>query len=196
MHDNFSNEELVKLAQDGETSAADLLLRRFKGTVNMLARPYFLMGGDRDDIVQEGMIGLYKAMRDYKAQKSASFATYATQCIKNQIIDAIKSAGRKKHSPLNTYVSFDTDESSSDFLADHLQDPEKIMISRENKSSLENAVKTSLSKLESTILKHFLAGLTYAQIADNLNITQKAVDNALYRIRRKITLEVANEQTK
>jgi len=188
-YDDLKDEELVKASQAGDMNAGDALLRRFKGIVSIIARPYFIMGGDREDIVQEGMIGLYKAMREYRACETATFATFAAACIKNQILDAIKNAARKKHSPLNQYISMDTKTLE---IMDDLQDPEKIIIDRESKSRLETAVKSSLSALESTILKYFLQGKSYAKIAEEIGISTKAVDNALYRIRRKVAGQMAD----
>ncbi|MCL2169162.1 MAG: sigma-70 family RNA polymerase sigma factor [Defluviitaleaceae bacterium] len=182
---NLSDEELVKLSQSGESQAGDILLRRFKAKAAHIARPYFIMGGDRDDIVQEGMIGLYRAIREYR-KGTASFATFATVCIKNQILDAVKNASRKKHSPLNSYISMDT-ESELAHMTDHRADPENILIHRENKLHLESTAAAALSPLEYDILTHFLDGHSYAQIATALEITKKSVDNALYRIRKKIS---------
>jgi len=194
-YDSLKDEELVEVSQAGDTAAGDVLLRRFKGLVSIIARPYFIMGGDREDIVQEGMIGLYKAMREYRLgfpgtvpkgvgqSPSVPFAAFAASCIKNQILDAIKNASRKKHSPLNQSIPMDAEALE---IMDELQDPEKILIHRENIIHLEAAVKSSLSALESSILSHFLQGKSYAQIAKEKGISVKAVDNALYRIRRKV----------
>jgi len=189
-YDNLNDEKLVEMAQAGNIAAGDALLRRFKGIVSMLARPYFIMGGDREDLVQEGMIGLYKAMREYKG--GATFATFAAACVKNQILDAVRSAARKKHGPLNSYVSISAEGDELSGLADSRGDPEEIMIRREDRDSLEKAARASLSPKESTILKHFLAGLSYSEIAAVLGSDTKSVDNALYRIRRKMAREVKN----
>ncbi|MDR2167214.1 MAG: sigma-70 family RNA polymerase sigma factor [Clostridiales bacterium] len=185
----FSDEQLARLAAD-ESAAQEALLRRFKGHVTKIARPYFIMGGDREDLVQEGMIGLYKAIREFRAG-TASFATFATVCIKNQILDAIKNASRKKHGPLNTYISMDAQSPEIAQITDHHQEPEEILIHRENKLRLENLVQASLSDLESAILAQFLAGLSYAEIAETLGKTTKSVDNALFRIRRKVAKQLA-----
>jgi RNA polymerase sporulation-specific sigma factor len=191
-YDRISDEQLAELSTKGDNVAQEALLRRFKGHVAKLARPYFIMGGDREDLVQEGMIGLYKAMREFKAGNAASFATFATVCIKNQMLDAIKNASRKKHGPLNTYISMDMQSPEIAKMSDGLQEPEKILIHRENKLRLENMVQASLSELESAILTHFLAGQSYQEIAASLGRTPKSVDNALFRIRRKVAKQLSS----
>jgi len=185
-YDSLCDVELVKLSQSGDTAAGDVLLRRFKGVVNKYARHYFIMGGDRDDLIQEGMIGLYRAIGEYRTGKAGNFAGFAAVCIKNQILDAVKSAARKKHSPLNTYVSMDADTPEIAGITDYHQDPEEILIRKEDLTHLEMLVQTEFSARESEILKHYLAGWSYAQIAEELGVSAKSVDNALYRIRRKV----------
>jgi len=183
---DFSNEYLAAQVALGNRDAEDALLRRFLGHVKLVARPYFIMGGDKEDLIQEGMVGLYKAIREYCPESKASFATFATVCIKNQILDAIRSASRKKHSPLNTYISMDTSSPELTGVSDHRQEPERIFIGRESKIYLENIVKARLSKLETVVLTHFLSGENYTEIAEKLDISTKSVDNALYRIRKKV----------
>ncbi|MCL2753062.1 MAG: sigma-70 family RNA polymerase sigma factor [Defluviitaleaceae bacterium] len=183
---NYTDEYLAAQIALGDRDAEDVLLRRFLGRVKVLARPYFIIGGDKEDLIQEGMVGLYKAMREYSSENSASFATFATQCIKNQILDAIRSAARKKHSPLNTYVSMDASNPDLEHIFDIGQEPEQILIKREDKAYLENSVKAKLSKLENAVLNHFLEGESYVLIAEKLNIDAKSVDNALSRIRKKV----------
>ncbi|MCL2576145.1 MAG: sigma-70 family RNA polymerase sigma factor [Defluviitaleaceae bacterium] len=182
----FNDEYLARQVALGDREAEDALLRRFLGRVKIIARPYFIMGGDREDLIQEGMVGLYKAIREYRADFTASFATFATVCIKNQILDAIKSASRKKHSPLNGYVSMDVSNPEIEGITDIGQEPDQILIDRETKVRLEKIMQARLSKLENTVLTHFLEGDSYAQIADKMDITTKSVDNALLRIRKKV----------
>jgi RNA polymerase sporulation-specific sigma factor len=189
---DIDNENLARLSNLGDNAAQEALLRRFKGHVRVLARPYFIMGGDREDLMQEGMIGLYKAIREFrpeKAEKTANasnFTAFATVCIKNQILDAIKNASRKKHGPLNSYVSMNVPSPEIAAMTAKDQEPENILIHRENKLYLENMVGTLLSSLESDILALFLEGQSYAQIAHAIGRSVKSVDNALFRIRRKV----------
>jgi len=187
---SLPDEALVALSIT-DPAAAEALLLRYKNFVKKIVRPYFIIGADRDDIIQEGMIGLHKAMREYRVGSAASFASFAAICIKSQVMTAIKNASRKKHSPLNTYIPIDHDDDGPGF-SDNSQNPENVLICRENKTNLENIVSTSLSNLESAILTHFLAGLSYAEIGASLGITPKSVDNALFRIRRKVTRHIAS----
>ena len=181
----LADEDLAALAE-GDAAAHDALLARYKNFVKMAARPYFIIGADQDDLVQEGMIGLYKAIREYRADKEASFATYANICIKNQILTAIKNASRKKHGPLNTYVSIDQENPEVLHIIDHHNNPEHALAKQESRRKIQSLFSTSLSPLESAILAHFLAGLSYAEIAEAQSIAPKSVDNALFRIRRKV----------
>jgi len=183
-HHTLSDESLAALAATNPT-AAEALLLRYKNFVKKIVRPYFIMGADHEDLIQEGMIGLHKAMREYRTDGDASFASFAAICIKNQVMTAIKNASRKKHSPLNTYISINDDDDTLD-ITDNSHNPEKVLISRENLFHIQNIVNTSLSNLESTILTHFLSGLSYAEIASKLGTTPKSVDNALFRIRKKV----------
>ena len=186
MYENFSDEKLVNLASSGDEVAEEALFRRFKNRVNKIARPYFILGGDGEDLAQEGMIGLYKAIKSYNPNSPASFAAFANICIKNQILDAIRNASSKRHAPLNTYISTDVQGSEINNLKDLGQEPESILISQEERAHFEEIAKSTLSPLEATILHHFLAGETYEQIAKAIGRNTKTVDNALFRIRRKL----------
>ena len=183
-YEKLNDENLAALAA-ADPAAAEVLLLRYKNFVRQIVRPYFIMGADREDLIQEGMIGLCKAMGEYRADGAANFASFAAVCIKRQVLTAIKNASRKKHGPLNTYISID-DEDDAFHITDNSHHPEKVLIHRENISSLENMVSASLSNLESAILTHFLCGLSYAEIGAKLGTTPKSVDNALFRIRRKV----------
>ncbi|MCL2376273.1 MAG: sigma-70 family RNA polymerase sigma factor [Defluviitaleaceae bacterium] len=191
-YQSLSDEDLAALAAANNTAAAEALLLRYKNFVKKIVRPYFIMGADREDLIQEGMIGLHKAIGSYSChhEKATSFASYAATCIKNQIMTAIKNAARKKHGPLNTYISIDNENPDIFYIIDNSHNPEKVLIYRESVQTFENAVNTTLSNLESTILRHFLAGLSYAEISEKLDITTKSVDNALFRIRRKIAKSI------
>ena len=183
-----SDETLAIQAAAGDTAAADLLLTRYKNFVKAAVRPYFIIGADREDLVQEGMIGLYKAIGQYHEDKATNFAAFAAVCIKNQILTAVKNASRKKHSPLNTYISIDHENPEILHIIDHGEgaNPERALMQQESRRNFHALVSTSLSPLESAVLTHFLGGLSYTEIAQIQGISTKSVDNALFRIRRKV----------
>lgn len=182
----LNDENLARLASE-DIGAADVLLARYKNFVKTVVRPYFIAGADREDLVQEGMIGLYKAIREYRGGSDTNFPSFAAICIKNHILTAVKKASRKKHIPLNTYVSIDGDNPEVLHIIDKDSDanPERALLQQESRQGLEGIAATSLSPLESAVLTCFLAGLSYTEIADKLGIAAKTVDNALSRIRRK-----------
>lgn len=191
----MSDEELVALYHGGDNSAADRLVEKYKNLVRMKARAFFLTGADNDDLLQEGMIGLYKAIRDYNPDKDTVFMTFASLCISRQIRTAITSYNRMKNSPLNTYISLDTpvtDEMGEDArLSDVIPsgdelNPEAMFIDREQAERFTQKLYGSLSKLELQVLELYREGLSYAEIAAHLDKTPKAVDNAIQRIRSKI----------
>ncbi len=191
--EELSDEELIELCRNGEQWAEEALCERHKNLVRIKARPYFLIGADREDLLQEGMIGLYKAVRDYKTEHNMSFRAFAEICIVRQIITAIKQATRKKHAPLNTYVSFykAADEDGERTLIDtmpaaKMDNPEELMISRESMEDMTNMLNTMLSPLEKSVLELFLEGHSYQEIAAALGRGSKTVDNALQRIKKKI----------
>ena len=184
-YETISDENLAAMAADCP-AAAEALLMRYKNLVKKMVRPYFIMGADREDLIQEGMIGLCKAIQSYSPNKDSTFASFAALCVKTQIMTAIKKAARKKHGPLNTYISIDEENTAAIADHSHSHNPEKLLIYRESKGGIENIVNTALSSLESAILFHFLSGLSYAEIGQKLGRTPKAVDNALFRIRRKM----------
>jgi RNA polymerase sporulation-specific sigma factor len=188
--------QLVLKARNGSQEALDALMRRYTGFVRLKASSYFLAGGDGDDLVQEGMIGLFKAVRDFRADKETSFRSFAELCVTRQIITAIKTATRYKHAPLNTYVSFSHtpagQESDGDCtLGDALpgpavHDPSVCVISTEELQSLVFSLGSGLSRLESDALRLYLEGNSYEQMADGLGCDTKTIDNALQRVKRKI----------
>lgn len=191
--DELSDEELITLARSGQAWAEETLCERHKNLVRIKARPYFLIGADREDLLQEGMIGLYKAVRDYDPKHEMSFRPFAEICIVRQIITAIKQATRKKHAPLNTYISFykAADDDSERTLMDtmpaaHNDNPEELMISRESMEDMTKMLNTMLSPLEKSVLELFLEGHSYQEIAAALGRGPKTVDNALQRIKKKI----------
>ncbi len=188
--------QLVIRARNGDGAAMDALVRRYTGFVRLKASSYFLAGGDSDDLVQEGLIGLYKAVRDFRSDKETSFRSFAELCITRQIITAIKTATRFKHAPLNTYVSFSQtpagqEPDSECTLGDALpgpsvDDPSSCVISTEELQSLVFTLGTGLSKLEAEALRCYLEGLSYEQMAEELGCDCKTIDNALQRVKRKV----------
>jgi RNA polymerase sporulation-specific sigma factor len=190
----MTDDELVELVHQGDMEAQETLIKRYKNFVLAKSRSYFLVGADREDIVQEGMIGLYKAVRDYKIERLASFRAFAELCITRQIITAIKAATRQKHQPLNTYVSLNKpiyDEESDRTLLDvlkggKLSNPEALFISNETYDLIESEISSMLSDLEFDVLQEYLDGKSYQNIAEALGKHVKSVDNALQRVKRKL----------
>jgi RNA polymerase sporulation-specific sigma factor len=188
--------QLVLRARNGDTKAMDTLIRRYTGFVRLKSSSYFLAGGDSEDLIQEGLIGLYKAVRDFRSDKETSFRSFAELCITRQIITAIKTATRFKHSPLNSYVSFSQtpagQESEGDCtLGDALpgpsvDEPSIMVISTEELQSLVFCLGTGLSQLESDALRLYLEGSSYEEMAERLEVDTKTIDNALQRVKRKI----------
>ena len=189
-----SDEEVVKLAKDGDESATEYLISKYKNFVRVKAKSYFLVGADREDIIQEGMIGLYKSIRDFRADKLSSFRAFAELCITRQIITAIKTATRQKHIPLNSYISLnkpiydeDSDRTMLDILSGtKVTDPEEVFISHELSGDLREKIQQNLSELESQVLMSYLEGKSYQEMAKELNRHVKSIDNALQRVKRKI----------
>ena len=188
------DEEAVALAQSGDGAALEHLLNKYKNFVRTKARSYFLIGADHEDIVQEGMIGLYKAIRDFKPEKLTSFRAFAELCVTRQIITAIKTATRQKHIPLNSYVSLNKpiyDEESDRTLLDVISedvpsDPEAMLIDREDLSFIEGRIGEMLSDLEKQVLALYMEGKSYVEISAAMGRHVKSVDNALQRIKRKL----------
>ena len=193
-YEGMTDEEVALLARDGDEAALEVLLNKYKNFVRSKARSYFLIGADHEDIVQEGMIGLFKAVRDFRPDKLASFRAFAELCVTRQIITAIKTATRQKHIPLNSYVSLNRpiyDEESDRTLMDVLSEvqmagPEELLISREDYSSVENRISEVLSDLEMEVLNSYLEGKSYQEIAEDLGRHVKSIDNALQRVKRKL----------
>ena len=190
----LEDEAIIELVHKGNSDALDFLIHKYRNFVRAKARSYFLIGADREDIVQEGMIGLYKAIRDYKGDKLASFKAFAELCITRQIITAIKTATRQKHIPLNSYVSLDKpiyDEESDRTLMDVISgakvlDPEELIINQEEFDHIEIKMAELLSDLERKVLSLYLDGQSYQEISEELNRHVKSIDNALQRVKRKL----------
>jgi RNA polymerase sporulation-specific sigma factor len=186
----------VLRARNGDEVALDTLIRRYTGFVRLKASSYFLAGGDSEDLIQEGLIGLYKAVRDFRSDKETSFRSFAELCVTRQIITAIKTATRFKHQPLNQYVSFSHTPAGQDTegectLGDALpgsavEEPSVVVISTEELQSLVFTLGSGLSKLESEALRHYLEGSSYEEMAEELGCDTKTIDNALQRVKRKI----------
>lgn len=193
-YDFISDEEIVEIFRSGDSGALEHLINKYRNFVRAKARSYFLIGADREDIVQEGMIGLYKAIRDFKGDKLSSFKAFAELCITRQIITAIKTATRQKHIPLNSYVSLDKpiyDEDSDRTLMDvicgsQVLDPEELIINQEEFIGLEDKMAEILSDLERKVLMLYLDGRSYQEIAEDLKRHVKSIDNALQRVKRKL----------
>ena len=197
--ETMTDEQVVRLAQkDGvrnqSDAALEYLLNKYKNFVRTKARSYFLIGADHEDIVQEGMIGLYKAIRDFREDKLSSFRAFAELCVTRQIITAIKTATRQKHIPLNSYVSLNRpifDEDSDRTLLDVITEdtptnPEEMLIDREDYTSIEGRIAGMLSGLEREVLEEYMDGKSYVEIAENMGRHVKSIDNALQRIKRKL----------
>ena len=197
----ISDEELIKKTKNGEESAENLLFSRYKDLVVKIARGYFIVGGDLEDLVQEGMIGLYKAVKNFSDEKEASFKTFAVLCIKHQIQTAIKAANTNKNKPLSSAVSFQsfTENGTSenlDFLPIDLvldSTQEEKMIDKENFKNLNEKIKSHLSPLEFKVLKLYLQGYSYKEISASLNVTSKSIDNSLSRIKSKLRSKLESE---
>jgi len=191
---------LLALAKQGSSDAYDRLVRRYRGFVRMKASSYFLAGGDSDDLVQEGLIGLFKAIRDFRFDRESSFRNFAELCITRQIITAVKTATRNKHIPLNQYISFSSSPGGGDeadatldemIAGSPVNDPVNQVISSEELRSLVHCITTSLSDLESGVLSLYLDGRSYEEIGGRLGCESKTVDNALQRVKRKLGQHMA-----
>ncbi len=191
---HLEDEQLVELVHQGDGDALDFLIHKYQNFVRAKARSYFLVGADREDIIQEGMIGLYKAVRDFKGDKLSSFKAFAELCITRQMITAIKTATRQKHIPLNSYVSLDRpiyDDESDRTLMDVISgtkamDPEELIVNREEVDDIEVKMTELLSDLERKVLALYLDGRSYQEISEELNRHVKSIDNALQRVKRKL----------
>jgi RNA polymerase sporulation-specific sigma factor len=192
---------LLALAKQGDPKAYDRLVRRYHGFVRLKASSYFLAGGDSEDLIQEGLVGLYKAIRDFRTDRESSFRSFAELCITRQIITAVKTATRNKHTPLNQYVSFSSapaaggeDVPTLDQLlpGPSVHDPVNQVISAEELRSLVDCLSTTLSELESRVLSLYLDGYSYEQVGERLDCDTKTVDNALQRVKRKVGAHLAS----
>ena len=196
LNDNFkdmSDESLIDIIKQGDKNALEYLINRYKELVNMKVSKYFMVGSEKEDIVQEGLIGLYKAIKSYSPDKQNSFKTFANMCIERQLITAIKSSNRQKHMPLNSYLSlnasaYENDEETSiidTYDAHQIEDPLETITKQEYYKSVETAIDKSLSEFEKQVLNRYMKGESYIQIAEKLDTPVKSIDNAIQRIRKK-----------
>lgn len=193
----YSDEQLIDRIRDGETDIADYLIDKYKNLVRKKAKSMFILGADKDDLIQEGMIGLFKAIRDYDAGRDASFLTFADLCVSRQMYTAVQASRREKHAPLNSYISLYADISEQDggdkqgeliqvLTAQEESNPEKIVIDKENLETIEAMIEKELSSFEKQVLDLYVTGMSYAQIAKVLGRDEKATDNALQRLKAKM----------
>ncbi|MDD6217571.1 MAG: sigma-70 family RNA polymerase sigma factor [Roseburia sp.] len=191
-YQELSDEQLIRKLREGDSKIMDFILDKYKPLVRKKSNAMYLIGGDTDDLIQEGMIGLFKAIRDYDESKEASFYHFAELCINRQIYSAIEASNRKKHAPLNSYISFYS-ESNEDGVAvedllgaDFLSNPEEVVIAQESQEILLQKLRAKLSKFEQNVLDDYLSGMNYQQIAEKMGKSPKAIDNALQRIKGKM----------
>lgn len=198
-YEECGDEELILRLRDGEEAITDYIMDKYKNLVRSKAKSMYILGADRDDLIQEGMIGLFKAVRDYDIGRDASFFTFAELCVSRQMYTAIQAAGRQKHTPLNTYISLyagsadqDVDgrdgewELSGSLLSQPERNPEDLLIDRENVERLEKTIEKELSSFEKQVLDLYLTGMKYSEIARVLGRDEKSTDNALQRIKSKL----------
>ena len=195
-YDEMNDENLVEVIKSGDKSALNILIDRYKELVNIKVSKYFIVGAEKEDIIQEGLIGLFKAVKSYKSDMKSSFKSFANMCIERQLITAIKSSNRQKHMPLNSYLSlnisaYDEQESNSDttlidvFNSNSVEDPLDTITKKEYYKNLEETISKSLSDFEKKVLNRYINGESYVQIAENLDTPVKSIDNAIQRIRKK-----------
>lgn len=200
-YENMQDEDLIKVIKSGDKYALDYLLEKYKELVNMKVGKYYIVGAEKEDILQEGMIGLYKAIKSFDGEKQASFKSFANICIERQLITAIKSSNRQKHIPLNSYLSLNTAayENEEDtelidiFDSNTTEDPLDTITKKEYYKTVENAIDKSLSKFEKQVLEKYIQGESYVDIATKLGAPVKSIDNAIQRIRKKAIKNINND---
>lgn len=195
-YEKYSDEKLIGLMRRDQPEIMDYLMEKYKNLVRKKVRAFYLMGGDKDDLIQEGMIGLFKAVRDYAPEREGTFSGFADLCIMRQIYTAVEASGRKKHFPLNSYISLysgtvgpqEHEVPLQDVLPDPKDgNPEELVIDRENQEQMRQALEKRLSRYEKQVVEAYLTGMDYREIAEMLGKTPKSIDNALQRIRKKMT---------
>ena len=200
-YEEKTDEELIDIIKSGDKSAANYLINRYKNLVNIKVSKYYIAGAEKDDLIQEGMIGLFKAIKCYSPEQNNSFKTFANLCVDRQIITAIKTSNRQKHMPLNSYLSlnmsaYDSEDDENDttimevFNNDTIEDPLDTLTKKEYYKSVEDTIDKSLSKFEKQVLNRYIQGESYVQIAEKLDTPVKSIDNAIQRIRKKATKDL------
>jgi RNA polymerase sporulation-specific sigma factor len=189
-YDRLDDGELIAMVKGGDADAQDYLIEKYKRVVKIKSRAYFLAGADREDIIQEGMVGLYKAIRDFDTEKNASFSSFAGLCVARQIVTAVKLASRRKHLPLNSYVSLDKPPDSGEWvdtlIETRAESPEDILIGNEKRALIEKIISEELSEMERQTLRLYMRGNSYSEIAAITRKDEKSIDNAIQRVRRKL----------
>ncbi len=188
---NYTDEALIQKLHSGETQVSDYLLEKYKGVVRKKARAMYLIGGETDDLIQEGMLGLFKAIQDYRPDKETSFRTFAMLCMERQMYSAIQGSNRQKHQPLNAYISLSENAADESIFAEFVSSPESIIIDRETALEMERRIYQCLSHFENRVLDCYMHGCNYLQIARILKKSPKSIDNALQRIRKKVRHTIA-----
>lgn len=203
-YSNMKDEDLIQKIKSGDNEALDYLLNKYKEVVNMKVSRYFIIGAEKEDIIQEGLIGLYKAIKNYDTEKQNSFKSFANLCIERQLITAIKSSNRQKHMPLNSYLSlnmsaYDNEEDDTSiyevFDANIIEDPLDTITKKEYYQNVENIIEKTLSSFERQVLNELVNGNSYTAIAEKLNSPVKSIDNAIQRIRKKTIKNMSNNQS-
>ena len=200
-YDNIKDEDLIEIIKSGDELAFDYLINKYKELVNIKVSKYYIIGAEREDIVQEGLIGLFKAIKSYRPDMQNSFKSFANMCIERQLITAIKTSNRQKHMPLNSYLSlnisaYDEEEGESDaslldvFNNTLIEDPLDTITKKEYYQDIENTIEKSLSDFEKKVLNKYINGKSYVEIAEDLDTPVKSIDNAIQRIRKKATKEI------
>ena len=201
-YSDMKDEELITLIKNGDGAAADYIIEKYKKLINLKVGKYFIIGAEKEDIIQEGMIGIFKAIKNFDASKENSFKSFANMCIERQLITAVKNSNRQKHMPLNSYLSLNGTAFSEDedtevlevFNSKFIEDPLETITKKEYYASIENAIDKSLSPFEKQVLKKFINGESYISIAQKLDTPVKSVDNAIQRIRKKAIRDLAEKE--
>lgn len=202
-YDNMTDEDIIKIIKFGDKQALNYLIDKYKELVNIKVSKYFMIGAEKEDIIQEGLIGLFKAIKSYNLEKQNSFKTFANLCIERQLITAIKTSNRQKHSPLNFYLSlnvsaYDNDETDSPlidiFESNQIEDPLDTITKKEYYQTVEDAIDKNLSSFEKQVLSRYINGKSYVKIAEELNTQVKSIDNAIQRIRKKAIKNINENQ--
>lgn len=189
----MTDEELVALSKKGDEKATDTLFNKYKPLIKSKVKTYYLIGGDKDDVYQEGLIGFYKALIDYSGGMNVPFGAFANICITRRMQNAVKFANRKKHSPLNNYLSMDDEENANQLVTNDVFDPQQIFINSEKYEALKSDIDNILSGFEKQVFLFYIKDMSYADIAKATGKTQKSIDNAVQRIKRKLSLKINNE---